>query len=243
MVIIVCITVISSSLLYFCFNIINPINPINNSFRKTFIKNELLRKVFKLNAVGDSRYEYAEGLQFTKLKIIVLKQAEENLSSKTLPALKKEFSRVINKPEGIFVEESFLTDQDNVDFNDNDLKNLVKKYPNASNSETKTAVLFIFVLKKYTPNPTFAGLVLDSSHIFLFMDAIKDVSDKQSSSQGVEISTILHEFGHLLGAEHIDGQDCILSQSVENITYNLPSTILTSYCQIDIDEIETRLSY
>lgn len=206
-----------------------------------FIKNELLKKVFKLNQIGDARYEYTEDKKFTKLKIIVLKQEDENLSSKTLPALKKEFLRVIKKPEGISLEESFLTDQNNADFNDNDLKNLIKKYPNASNPKTKAAVLSIFVLKKYAPSPTFAGLVLDSNHIFLFIDAIKDVSREQKSSESVEISTILHEFAHLLGAEHIDSQDCILSQRVENLTYNLPSLILYSYCQIDIDSIETAL--
>jgi predicted Zn-dependent protease len=78
--------------------------------------------------------------------------------------------------------------------------------------------------------------------IFLFKDAMKNVSDTDESLIAMEISTILHEFAHLGGAEHIQNTGCIMADTVENLDFftKIPS-IRDSYCKEDLDAINKAL--
>ena len=227
---------------YYFLNLKSPGNIVNNSFRRKIISHYFLRKIFRLNQIGDARFDFATDNEFTKLKIIVYYQEGEVLYQETVEKAAQEIKNVIKKQEITIKKLPLLTLID--DFaDDNRLSQLIKKYPAKWSTFDKTAALQIFILKKYALHPTYAGLVKDDHNIFLFMDAIRDVSDRQSSTQDAEVSTILHEFGHLLGANHVKDESCIMSGKVENLTDGLRATINTNYCPEDLKEIETAISF
>jgi hypothetical protein len=195
-----------------------------------------------LHQIGDNRFFYARRSPFPKLEISLYYENREELNSQTMDIVIDQLKNVIDKPEGIFVNDPVYLDNQPENYNDADLNRLKRKYNNNSSYLDKTARVQIFVLTKYIPKPSLSGMVSDDRDIFLFMDSIRGVSDRQPTTRYVEVSTILHEFAHLLGADHIDNNDCILSESVENVTFlNFPSNIRENYCQIDLDEIKLAL--
>ncbi|MDO8658409.1 MAG: hypothetical protein Q7K55_06710 [Candidatus Levybacteria bacterium] len=228
------------STFYFFLNLQTSNNFVNNSFRKKIISHYLLRRIFRLNQAGDARFNFAANNEFTRLKVIVYYQDGEVLYQETIEKAVDEIKKVINKDE-VIIKKLPLTVLIDDFTNDRKLSQLVKKYPSKWSTSEKTAVIQVFILKKYSLHPTYAGLVKDDHNIFIFMDAIWDVSDMQKTTQDAEVSTILHEFGHLLGANHVSNLGCIMNGKVENLIDNLPTTITTSYCPEDLEEINASL--
>jgi len=232
------------SAFYISFNLRGPNNFVNNTFRKKFISSYLLRKTFKLNQVGDARFDYAKDKQFSKMKIGAYYQDGEQLTPGTIQTVIQNLGGIIEKPGGVIVEEPITIGGVGDAWDDESLRQLVQKHPGQSSLSEKTAALQIFVLSRYAVIPTYAGLVKDANNIFVFMEPVKDVSNEQRSTRNMEVSTILHEFAHLLGAEHVDKDDCILSEKVENITsFGLVPVITTKYCESDLETIKTACSF
>lgn len=226
------------SVFYISFNLTDNNNLVNSEFRLKFIQNHQLRNIFRLRQIGDARYDYKNNAQFPKLSINTYSQEGYELSKETLPLVINEMKRVIDKTDiEIFNDPDQLSVGNEVD--DNKIADLIKSYPAEFSSSTKTAPVNIFILSRYSPAPSLIGIVKNDSSIFIFMDPVQNVSDRQKTTTNTEVSTVLHEFAHLLGANHITEDDCILSEKVENLTVNLtPSIITGSYCQKDIEEIQ-----
>ncbi len=210
------------------FGILNPDNFVNTLYRKKFIRNATVRKLLNLNRPGDARFEIAAS---HNLDIYLYSAEGLSLEPGTMETVGKELQRVLNAPVQVHTESLPLSSGS---VGDADLENLHKKY---------RSEITLFLLGSYAPHPSYVGLVDHSDAMYIFKDAIDDVAHLQKSSTATEISTILHEFAHLLGAEHIDIDGCILSEKVEDSTYyNLPSLITDSFCNTDIHEIRRALA-
>lgn len=231
----------SYAILYYFFNLTNPDNSINKNYRKYIIPNYFLRNIFRFHQAGDARLDFATEKNFKKLIVIAYYQEEEILYPETIELAVSEIKNIVKKSE-ITIKKVPLLMSFSDAVSDDDLRTISKKYPAKWPIFNETAILQIFILRKYAPFPTFAGLVKDDHNIFIFMDSIRGVSDQQSSTQNAEVSTILHEFGHLLGAEHVNDDSCIMSGKVENIIDGFPTIISNTYCSLDYEEIEKALS-
>jgi hypothetical protein len=225
------------------FNLTREDNPVNILLRKKVIPYGWARYILRLSQPGDARFDYGTSGEFRQMDIAVYRQDGVSLDPSAMDIVIREIKRVVDKPEGITLGNPELIDESWDTVSDADLLSLTRKYSPKLYFTGKSVPLSIMVLKKYAPHPTYAGLVTDANSIFIFKDAITDVSDRQVSDRDAEVSTILHEFGHLLGADHVPGNGCILSEQVENTTFfNLPSVITDSYCDTDIDEIRMALT-
>ncbi|OGG05074.1 hypothetical protein A2Z33_07385 [Candidatus Gottesmanbacteria bacterium RBG_16_52_11] len=225
---------------YSALTLANPDNPLNRSYRKYFLKRYVLRSAFRLNRIGDARFEFGSSDEFPTLAVNVFSQNGEQLSAATLERVISELARITDKPSGIILNVTERLSGLSGQSSDDDLKRLSEGYGPGFDFRRKRAAVNLFVLNSYTGLPSLTGLVRDDHSIFIFMETVRQVARFQNDSVGTEVSTILHEFGHLMGADH--SGECIMSPVVEDATYeNLPTRIAENYCESDIREIGNAL--
>jgi hypothetical protein len=75
--------------------------------------------------------------------------------------------------------------------------------------------LHILYVPRCQNAPTNAGLVLTATDLFIFQDVINGLSETPSVRALIERSTLMHEWGHLLGLDHLRQDNCIMSETVE----------------------------
>lgn len=229
---------LSFGLLYISLNLISSQNFVNQNLRKKLAENIFLRSTLRLHQLGDAKSDFAKDNNFKSLEIRVFSTEGEGLPEDVKQSIIREIEKVVQKPEGVTTKDESL-EENNGEVNDDNILILIKNHPVHLKDK---AILQIFLLKKYAPVPTYAGLVKDAYNIFVFKDAMLDISTFEKTSNNAEISTILHEFAHLLEAGHVDDDTCILSAKVEDMTSGRPKEILTSYCPQDLEEIQKAIS-
>lgn len=227
---------------FYSFNLMDPENRINQTLRPVILAVPGLRILFRLHQYGDARFDYAKSENFSKIVINIYHLPGKSLTEGVMDLVINEMKRVVVKPAGIEVGKITQIPLRNNTYEDVTLKNILKIYPADRSRKNGVAALNIFLLDEYAEVPTYAGLVINDDAIFLFMDSLKDISGSQLSTKKAEMSTILHEFGHLLGAEHANSPDCIMSEVVEDSSFGiLPARISESYCDSDMQVIREAL--
>lgn len=219
------------AILYYSFNLSDPGHWINQKYRQQIIKYPLFRNLLRLHQVGDYRYGFVENNN-KNLEIVIFQKDSHKLNPDTYTKVADQIYSLIKQPKQVIFTDKKLDEDINGTVDDQDLKNLTNSY---SLNKNNVDYLKIFVLDEYTPIPTYAGIVNNANTIFLFTKPIAGITGGRNPS-AVETSTILHEFGHLLGAGHIDKDNCIMSQKVENIS-GRPTAFTTIYCNEDLQEI------
>lgn len=231
------------SLLYIAFNLREPENRVNRLVRKPVLKYPLLRKLLRLQQVGDARYEYMYK-RAMPLEIYLYYQEGVQLEPQTLEKISREIQFVTHKYAPIKLHEPQLLTGIPDKATDDDINRILDTYGSDTPLLTKSVPLHIFVLNYYLPHPSYAGLVTDAHSMMLFKDPIRYVSENEDSPVAVEISTILHEFAHLGGADHIDDPGCIMADTVETLNFFSKLTDLRdSYCEADLAAIARALEY
>jgi len=222
------------SFFYASFNLeVEYLKSINDNFRPYTSKNFTLRRVFGLNQPGDAKSDYYTK-QFTKLKVEVYRSTHGDMFETSLELIKNGIDGVINKSEGISIEEIELEnvpDKVSDDFIDN-LANKIPKYSNNS------AVIKIYILSTYEPHPTLTGLTAGAYGFVIFKNSIEESSESISIKNGLEKNTILHEMGHLLGAKHIEKGGCVMDKIVDVPGKGRINLIPTAYCFYDLQAIK-----
>lgn len=227
--------------LYISFNLLEPENSINQYLRKRIISDSSLRSIFRLHQVGDARYEYMAKRNIP-ISIHLYYQDGATLTEQTKSLILSRMQFITHKFIQGTLEGPIILRGIPEKVDDEDIKQLREMYAPRFSLTVHAVPLNIFVLHYYTPHPSYAGLVEDDHSIFLFKTAIENVSEDVEIIPSMEISTILHEFAHLGGAEHIDDPNCILIDKVERLDFfNKINSIRDSYCEADIKEIERAL--
>ncbi len=238
------ITVIFLSLFIFCVVIftffyvsfhlnISVLNSVNDNSRKTFRQNQLLRTIFRLSDRGDARSDYYQPSPYSRLTFEVFSGSSGGLYPGSVDLLKTGLGDVINKPGGIRIAEKNL---DNIPpIVDNQyLESLAKSFPDYTSD---TAVIRIYVLSSFKDAPDILGQTIGAYSFAIFKNTVEKNDSGGLDAQDLEKEIILHEIGHLLGANHIPNQDCVMNAYVDSTdTFTLTFTP-TSYCSADISVI------
>jgi predicted Zn-dependent protease len=226
--------------LYYNFNLSDPNNPINQKYRKYTMQNSLVRKMFRLHQVGDARYEYMYASNLP-LEVYLYYQDDVSLNPQTLNELQGKLYSLTRRYFSMKIHEPRILTGIPEKVTDKDINALLDHYGTDAPIFASSIPLHIFVLKYYLPHPSYAGMVTDAHSLILFKNAIDYVSDSADGTYRVEISTILHEFGHLLGAEHVANPDCVMADKVENLDFFTKIKVRDSYCPEDLEAINQAL--
>ena len=213
--------------LYASFNFnLSPLKQVNDNFRPYFSESFFLRRTFKLNQSGEAKSDYYSNKQFTKLKVEVYSTSFGAIYDSSIDLINEGIGGAINKTEGTFVEEKKLEDvPEKVD--DAFIDKLGDGVPRYSKS---TAVMRIYILSTYEPKPTLTGLTAGAYSFVIFKKSIEEASKDLSVQKDLEIETILHETGHLLGAKHLDSEGCVMNKIVDVPSTGRLNLIPTTYC-------------
>lgn len=188
-------------------------------------KSELLVRVINLNQPGDARNLYLSEGGSLAVNIYFLEGHEPSLEVGGWVA------GIIRDTIGRSVDLSIEQLEEGVNriYSDDRLSKLRGEYSTSPSSSTP---LNIFYLTKYELQESNIGLTAHRDTIFIFSGALNELSEKETVQQDLERSTIMHEWGHLLGYDHVEDPTCVMSEKVEvEDRYNLDfSQIPTEYC-------------
>ncbi len=191
-------------------------NWFNDSFRDNFSYYPFFRNIFKLHDFGDGKGDYLDSKKFPKLLIEIDSLKDYELSSETKKEILKYLDEICQKPEEIEIIEDDIIYDDRLSFNMDEIKNLQKDYRDYYPQKDQ-AVLYIINLNKFSDSPTNIGTTTQETSMAIFEGTISNLPSYKDSQLFLERSTILHEFGHLLGLDHSEDPYSVMFEAVEVI--------------------------
>ena len=193
------------------FRLADPGNAINQKYRPLFLRSSIARSLLFLDRPGDARFELFSPGDSLSVEIDYqtgrepdsrIREWMERIAAQTL---KKKAQITLSQDSGI---------SDNSAFTDRKLRTLARDTRDRELAKNRAYVHIIYISKS-RDFPSNTGLVLTDKDLFIFSDGIDELTDSRNARSLVEESTIAHEFGHLLGLEHVEREDCVMSETVE----------------------------
>ena len=201
-------------------------NNINFELRPIFTKFEFTKSIFKLNQVRDNAIVYID-----PSNTVLYVEVDYEKGSTPNPNLEAWISQMIQdslgKKANITIDHQNTITAGN-SYTDKELRSLTK----TSADHKVKPYLHIVYLNESSDYPTNIGRVVNQDTIFMFTKVLNNLTDDEDIQNRLEQSTLMHEYGHLLGFDHIDIEDCVMSEKVEvygNSRYQ-GSNIPTTYC-------------
>lgn len=206
----------------------------NQSFEGRAIKRLLLNypilvTSLNLNEPGDFRYFYLHS-NTTPLSVVVY-TANTQPDQQATSWIQKMIVDTTGKQSVVQLIHDFTIPADKELTNDqlNQIRTaLRKRFPDAS--------LFVVYGGTYTEQPTNAGVTIHRDTMFIFKSRLTELSQNKAIIERLERSTIMHEWGHLLGLGHVDSEDCIMNEKVE-VTGKGPAELNEIPVEYCVDEL------
>jgi hypothetical protein len=206
---------------------------LGRSLKDKVIKFPKLVSLLNLNEPGDARFVYLDPER---------KQINVNiyLVNKALPdeRINTWISEIVSETVG---KKTIISDLEDINYenkgmlSNNDLNNIRKMIVSEGRAASDLNLVYVSL---YAEKPTSVGLVLHRDMIFLFRDAFANLTEKGYINDVLEKTTLMHEWGHLLGVDHIDDDRCIMSEIVE-VFDNPPigKSLPKKYCWEELEDI------
>ncbi len=209
----------------------------NNSFigeylKRITLKNPKIVELLNLNVPGDARYLYLDpGNQSVSVKVVSVNSKKPNeeidrwLREIIFETVNK--NAVVNIIQNVgYPKTRLLTNED---------LNEIRK--NAISQDDGD--LYLIYVCSYADKESSVGLVIHRDTIFIFRDAIEALSERGYVKEVLEKTTIMHEWGHLLGMDHIEDENCIMDESVEVYDSSpMGKDLPTKYCWEELQRLK-----
>ncbi|MBU0598109.1 matrixin family metalloprotease [Patescibacteria group bacterium] len=240
LLLILIIVVFSYVVLRYFANSENQDNWFNDSWRSKFSRYPFLRTIIGLHWDGDALSDYLMPEKMDSLVIEFDRYENCDIDIDLQEQLVQEISRVIDKPGGITFKEDDYYILNQPSYSREEIRELAKIHQDYR-SKAGVAVLYIMCMNKSADYPTNIGLTVHENGIVIFQEAIRELTKNNRATHDIYIvSTILHEFGHQLGLDHVEDRDCLMTERVESPGNALGalSLIPDSFCPIEVRMIQ-----
>jgi hypothetical protein len=187
-----------------------------NSFNQIIVpfiqKNEPVRRLMKLNRLGDQRYYLTSA---EEIQVVIEIDYPPTLAPHPDISLwlEKLIGETLDKQAVIYLDPPTHIIPSHP-LTETEIYQLASELKTQRPSPAKPYLHIIYAASSAT-HPTNSGLAITDDTIIIFKSVIDALSDNNSVTARLEESTIKHEFGHLLGLEHLAQPDCIMSETVE----------------------------
>ena len=232
------------TLIIFIFILIIPLSIFlikfgNKSALGGFVKGQVMKyprliSLMNLNEPGDNRFLYlGQKSQQIKVNIYSVNNARSN------EKVGEWINEIIFETTG---KRAVVSDLGSINYkndgllSDDDLNNIRKLLISEMGTPSDLNIVYT---SSYSEKPSSIGLVIHRDTVYIFNDALKKLSEKSAVNNILEKTTIMHEWGHLLGVDHILNDDCVMSEVVE--VYDNPSygkSLPTKYCWEELEAIK-----
>lgn len=193
-----------------------------------------LRGTFRLSQRGDARSDYYSPAPYSKLKVEIFSSSFGTLFPSSVDLITNGLGNVLNKPSGITIEEKTLDTDPPSEIDDSYLQSLAN---GPIDYTTDTVVMRVYILSSYKNQPTILGQTAGAYSFAVFKSSIENSSNSAPAQEDLEKEVILHEIGHLLGAEHLVGEDCVMNTFVDVTNPGSFTYTPTEYCPADLTAI------
>ena len=200
----------------------------NRTWRVQAAEHLLVRWALGLHQAGDGRSDYLYPERTEAFPVRVYIDPTLALPSGSIEAASPEMVKLLGNG-GFDIGVSYQLTSSKAAYTSSDFRNLAAQTSKVDSIQTP---LDIFVLTKDEASATQLGSTVREHGIIVFLASIQELSPEPNAQAALVTSTILHEFGHQVGLEHVENQQCIMASVVEqpNSTAWAPQTVPTSYC-------------
>jgi len=200
------------------------------TLRDEFSKNDLLQIVFQLDRLSDAKRD----LLVKDLAIIVIPTASFSLEGGVTSSIAQKISEITGKKANILTDRTFER-QEITDLSEGNLGTISKGAAKRAGSKN---YLVVILLDKSGDAPTNVGVAEGERTIALFEGRIAELSETQSVLDDLKVSTVLHEYGHLIGLEHNNKEGCLMNEKVESPGNNWSASMPEDFCDFEKSQIE-----
>lgn len=198
--------------------------------KRKFIKHPQVVSILNLNEPGDYRYYYLNsGSDVLNINVVSVNSKAPNKDAKNW--LLEILQKTVDK-KAVFTDGEISYPKTDL-LENSDLKKIRDEI--ISNGAADFNLVYA---SSYAEKPSSVGVVIHRDTIFIFSDAIEALSEKGYINNLLEKTTIMHEWGHLLGLEHVNKENCIMNELLE--VYDRPptgKTIPAIYCWEELDQL------
>jgi peptidase M54-like protein len=208
-------------------------NFFNQRYRAALASRPLPRQFFGLHETGDAKGDYL-GPRYQSILVEIDSMAGSNPAPAVMAELADKIQEATGKPTSLYFSDGDIPDQDTALANA-DIDRLTAAYRN-NRSQGNTAVVYLLVLNAPPDDPTLLGTTHREDEIVLFTKALRDfTADSTSTYNNYELSTVLHEFGHLLGLSHNEQPGCLMNARAEadHVPKYSAADVVTDFCDYE----------
>ena len=208
----------------------SPDNWFNQNYRSEIAQNLILRQIFGLNQDGDAKADYLSDKR-SKIVVEVDTLSGYDFSLRALEITESKMERLTGK-EVTIVKSSVIPDA-KLSYSSEDLTILYDRYK-IHKTTSDTAVFYLIYATRSAEDESIVGNTMNYDGAVIFAEGIAALGDTNVTE--IEASTILHEFGHLLGLPHLQGADCIMNETLE--VGRRTQKVSTEFCGEELQMLE-----
>jgi len=211
----------------------------NSSFNRTsrfsLGKSEFLRNIFGLHNDGDARKEYLIGTT------PILVEYAESPGDPIPDAVRTAFEGKIKQLTGRDAKSYSVDPVPSGTLTDENIRILMEV--RKRNFEPGSPIIMVFSVDNFQAATNSVGKTYQEYGIILSGSRLKDTTQNSPEAlPAFQLSTLMHEFGHQVGLDHNDQENCIMNPEVElPVQTGIFANEVTStdYCSFELDQLQT----